>query len=109
MQRTPAGEIDSPRRFTASGHPHLAPGRLLDRQRHHGLLDFDRRAVLQDRLLAADRPPDKKQKPEPVLGNPIHFPHLVSQGSAYEPEVTWAGYEPDSKDPNMFKWLQNNL
>jgi hypothetical protein len=30
------------------------PGRLLNRQRHHRLLDLDRRAVLQDRLLAAD-------------------------------------------------------
>ena len=33
---------------------HLAPGRLLDGQRHHGLFDLDRRAVLQDRLAPAD-------------------------------------------------------
>src|SRR5262249_20475334 len=34
--------------------PHLAPGRLFDRQRHHRLFDLDRRAVLQDRFAAAD-------------------------------------------------------
>jgi hypothetical protein len=32
----------------------LAEGRLLDRQRHDGILDFLRHAVLQHRLLAAD-------------------------------------------------------
>jgi len=34
--------------------PHLAPGRLLDRQLDHRLLDLRRHAVLQDRLLATD-------------------------------------------------------
>ena len=34
--------------------PDLAEGRLLDRQRDRRLLDLDRRAVLQDRLPAAD-------------------------------------------------------
>src|SRR5262249_30392911 len=33
---------------------HLAPGRLLDRQRPHRLFDLDRRAVLEDWLSAAD-------------------------------------------------------
>jgi hypothetical protein len=33
---------------------HLAPGRLLDCQRHRRLFDLDRRAVLQDRFAAAD-------------------------------------------------------
>ena len=35
-------------------HSHLAPGRLLGRQRHSRLFDVDRRAVLQNRLLAAN-------------------------------------------------------
>ena len=34
--------------------PHLAPGRLLDRHLDRRLFDLDRRAVLQDRLAAAD-------------------------------------------------------
>ena len=36
------------------GNTHLAPGRLFDRQRHHGRFDFKRHTVLEDRLLAAD-------------------------------------------------------
>jgi hypothetical protein len=36
------------------GHPHLAKRRLLDRQRHNGILDLLRHSVLQNRLLAAD-------------------------------------------------------
>src|SRR5262249_32867523 len=36
------------------GHPYLAEGRLLDRQRDDGVLDLLRYAVLQHRLLAAD-------------------------------------------------------
>ena len=55
-QRTPAGEIDKPRVIEALQGAHLAPGRLLDRQRHHRLLARDRRAVLQYRLAAADLP-----------------------------------------------------
>jgi hypothetical protein len=52
MQRMPAGEIDSPRRFSASK---IAPdpGRAVDRRRHH-LFDFDWRAVLQDWFAATD-------------------------------------------------------
>src|ERR1700757_1853510 len=53
-QRTPAGEIDRPRRFSASAMRTWPQGRLLDGQRHHGLFDLDRRAVLQDRLAPAD-------------------------------------------------------
>ena len=36
------------------GNPHLAPGRLFDRQRHHCRFDLRRDTVLEDRLLAAD-------------------------------------------------------
>jgi hypothetical protein len=46
-QRTPAADIDKPRRLSARDAD-LAPGRLIDRQRHHGLLDLDRCAVLED-------------------------------------------------------------
>jgi len=35
-------------------YSHLTPGRLLDRQVNHRLLDFRRGAVLQHRLAAAD-------------------------------------------------------
>jgi len=35
-------------------HSHLALGRLVDRQRHHCLLDLRRHPVPQDRLRAAD-------------------------------------------------------
>ena len=40
----------------ASGTPHLAAGRLLDRQLDHRLFDLRRGAVLQDWLAPADFP-----------------------------------------------------
>src|SRR4029077_18149543 len=66
-QRTPAGEVDKPGLLRASQTPAgppagrasprarpLAPGRPRDPRRHRRFLDLDRRAVLQDRLAAAD-------------------------------------------------------
>src|SRR6516225_11590362 len=52
--RTPAGEIDSPRRFSASETRTWPQAGCSIRQRHHRLFDLDRRAVLQDRFAAAD-------------------------------------------------------
>ena len=50
----PGGRDRQPAPLERVRDPHLAPGRLLDRQRHRRFLDLDRRAVLQDRLPAAD-------------------------------------------------------
>src|SRR5262249_4660272 len=52
-----AGERDyEPALAQLVGHSHLAEGRLLDRQRHNGVLDLLGNSVLQHRLLAVDLP-----------------------------------------------------
>jgi hypothetical protein len=49
-QRTPAAEIDRPRRLQCFRHAYLAPGRLIDRQRNHRLFNL----VLQHWLAPAN-------------------------------------------------------
>jgi hypothetical protein len=53
-QCTPAGGDGEPPLPQFVGDANLPEGRLLDRQRHNGILDVSRHTVLQYRLLAAD-------------------------------------------------------
>ena len=53
-QRTPPGEMKTPRCLSSFPRAHLTVSGLLDRQRDDGLLDFIVDAVLDDRLLPAE-------------------------------------------------------